>query len=105
MSKICAIFEYKFCCGTNASGTAHTINSVFGEVPTRHSTVSFSFAKFRSADSSLENEPREGPQPEVNNDKLKAIVESDTSQTTRKLASIFGIYIPTTLDHLPQSTM
>ena len=38
----------------------------------------------------------------VNNDELKAIVESDTSQSTHELASKFGVSIPTILDHLPQ---
>ena len=68
----------------------------------RHSTVSFWFAKFCSGDFSLENEPRGRPQAKVNNDELKAIVESDTSQTPRELASKFCISIPNILDHLRQ---
>ena len=40
--------------------------------------------------------------PKVNNDELKAIVESDTSQTTRELESKFDVFIPTILDHLRQ---
>ena len=42
-------------------------------------TVSFWFAKFCSGDFSLENEPRERHQLKVNNDKLKAIIESGIS--------------------------
>ena len=60
-SKICAIFEYKFRCGTNASETARKINSVFGEGSTDHSIVSFWFAKFLSGYFSFENEPRGRP--------------------------------------------
>ena len=33
---------------------------------------------------------------------MKPIVESDTSQTTRKLASKFGVSIPNILDNLRQ---
>ena len=102
-SKICAIFEYEFRWGTNASETARKFNSVFGEDSTSHSIVSFWFAKFHSGDFSLENEPRGRPQPKVNNDELKAIVEIDTFQTTRELASKFSVSIPTMLDHLRQS--
>ena len=70
----------KFRCETNASKTARNkINSLFGESPNSHSTVLFWFAKFRSEDLSLENELSGRPQLKVNNDELKAIVESDTS--------------------------
>ena len=74
-SKIRAIFEYVFRCGTNASETAREINSVFGEASTSHSGVSFWSAEFRSGDFKLQNEPCGRPQPKVNNDELKAIVE------------------------------
>ena len=77
-SKIHTIFEYEFPCGTNASETAYKINSVFGEGSNSHDTVSFWIAKFRSGNFSLENEPCGRPQLKVNNDKMKAIVESDT---------------------------
>ena len=75
---------------------------MFGEASTSHSTVLIWFAKFRSGDFSLENEPRGRPQPKVNNDELKDIIVSDTSQTTRGLASKFSVSIPTILDHLRQ---
>ena len=100
-TKILAIFEYEFRCGTKAMEGARKINSVFGEASTSHSIVSFLFAKFRSGVFSVENEPCERPRPKVNNE-LKAIVESETSQTTRELASKFGVFIPTILDNLRQ---
>ena len=67
-SKIHAILEYEFPCGTNVSKTAYKLNGVFGEGSTSHSTISFWTAKFRCGDFSLENELRGGPQPKVNND-------------------------------------
>ena len=99
-SKIHAILEYEFPCGTNVSKTAYKLNGVFGEGSTSHSTVSVWFGEFRSGDFSLENEPRGRPQPKLNNDQAKANLESDTSQTTRELASNFCVSIPTILDHL-----
>ena len=75
---------------------------VQSEDSTSHSTISFWFASFRSGDFSLENESRERPQPKVNNDELKAIVESDSFQTTCELALKFGVSILTILDHLCQ---
>ena len=75
---------------------------LYGECLTSHVTVSFWFAQFRSGDFSFENGPCGKPQPKVNKDELKAIAESDTSQTTRELASIFGVYISIILDHLRQ---
>ena len=89
-------------CGTNASETACNIISVFGQGSTSHSTVSFCFAKFCSGDFRLENEPCGRPRPKINNDELKAIVESDTFQTTRELASKFGVTIPTVYYHMRQ---
>ena len=57
-SKIRAIFKYGFRCGSNRSDAVRKINSVFGECSTIHNIVSLRFAKFRSGDFSLENEPR-----------------------------------------------
>ena len=78
------------------------INSVFGEGSTNYSTIFFWFAKFPFGDFSLENELREGPLPKVNNDELKAILESNISQTTHELASKYGVSILTRVDHLSQ---
>ena len=75
---------------------------MLGESSTSYSIVSFWFVKFRSGDFSLENEPRGRPQPKVNNDELKPIVENETSQTTRELSSKFDVFTPTILDHFRQ---
>ena len=100
-SKICTIFEYEFLCKTNASQTAHKINSMFRHGSTSYITVLFWFAKFRFEDFSLENELLAKSQPKVNSDGLKAIVESEIlSQTTRKIASKFCVSIPSILVHL-----
>ena len=73
----------------------HQTELVIRKSSTSYSTVSFRFAKFRSGDFTLENKSRGRPQLKVNNYEQKAIVESDTFQTTRELALKFGVSILT----------
>ncbi|RLU22851.1 hypothetical protein DMN91_005129 [Ooceraea biroi] len=99
-SKIRGIYEYVFRRGTTVSETARNINAVFGEGSTTKATVGDWFKNFRDGDFSLANEPRGRPKTKVDNDHLRAVVESDPSQSTRELASIFNVSIPTILVHL-----
>ncbi|RLU17730.1 hypothetical protein DMN91_009967 [Ooceraea biroi] len=84
----------------SVSETARNINAVFGEGSTTKATVGNWFKNFRDGDFSLANEPRGRPKTKVDNDHLRAVVESDPSQSTRELASIFNVSIPTILVHL-----
>ncbi|RLU24841.1 hypothetical protein DMN91_002931 [Ooceraea biroi] len=86
--------------GTPGSETARNINAVFGEGSTTKATVGNWFINFRDGDFSLVNEPRGRPKTKMDNDHLRAVVESDPSQSTRELASIFNVSIPTILVHL-----
>ncbi|RLU15475.1 hypothetical protein DMN91_012469 [Ooceraea biroi] len=99
-SKIRVVYEYEFRRGTTVSETARNINAVFGEGSTTKATVGNWFKNFRDGDFSLANEPRGRPKTKVDNDHLRAVVESDPSQSTRELASIFNVSIPTILVHL-----
>ncbi|EZA47959.1 Histone-lysine N-methyltransferase SETMAR [Ooceraea biroi] len=96
-SKIRVIYEYEFRRGTTVSETARNINAVFGEGSTTKATVGNWFKNFRDGDFSLANEPRRRPKTKVDNDHSRAVVESDPSQSTRELASIFNVSIPTYL--------
>ncbi|RLU15559.1 hypothetical protein DMN91_012553 [Ooceraea biroi] len=96
-SKIRVIYEYEFRRGTTVPETARNINAVFGEGSTTKATVGNWFKHFRDGDFSLANEPRGRPKTKVDNDHLRAVVESDPSQSTRELASIFNVSIPTIL--------
>ncbi|RLU17917.1 hypothetical protein DMN91_010156 [Ooceraea biroi] len=80
-SKIRVIYEYEFRRGTTVSETARNINAVFGEGSTTKATVGNWFKNFRDGDFSLANEPRGRPKTKVDNDHLRAVVESDPSQT------------------------
>ena len=42
------------------------------------------------------------PATKIDNDELKAVIEEDTSQTTRALAQRFNVSISTVLNHLKQ---
>ncbi|EZA62268.1 Histone-lysine N-methyltransferase SETMAR [Ooceraea biroi] len=92
-SKIRVIYEYEFRRGTTVSETARNIDAVFGEGSTTKATVGNWFKNFRDGDFSLANEPRGRPKTKVDNDHLRAVVESDPSQSTRELASIFNVSI------------
>ncbi|RLU23373.1 hypothetical protein DMN91_003577 [Ooceraea biroi] len=81
-SKIRVIYEYEFCRGTTVSETARNINAVFGEGSTTKATVGNWFKNFRDGYFSLANEPRGRPKTKVDNDHLRAVVESDPSQST-----------------------
>ncbi|RLU15553.1 hypothetical protein DMN91_012547 [Ooceraea biroi] len=96
-SKIRVVYEHEFRRGTTVSETARNINAVFGEGSTTKATVGDWFKNFRDGAFSLANEPRGRPKTKVDNDHLRAVVESDPSQSTRGLASIFNVSIPTIL--------
>lgn len=104
-SKIRVICEYEFRRGTKAAETARNISKVFGKDAINEATVRRWFAKFRSGDFSLVNEPRGRPETKVNNEELKTLVEADSSQPARVLAAIFGVSIPTILEHMKQIGM
>ena len=101
-SEIRTIMKYEFLRGTTASQTARNINSVCGSSVTTQQTVSNWFAKFRTGNFNLTNEPRGRPESKVNNDELKVIVESDPSQSAYELSLKFGVSKQTILTHLAQ---
>ncbi|EYC32644.1 hypothetical protein Y032_0482g2274 [Ancylostoma ceylanicum] len=102
MSKIRVIFEYEFRRGLSAAEATQNIIKVFGKGAASERTVCRWFKKFRSGDFNLENEPRGRPEVKVDNEELKAVVEADTSQTSRELSVRFGVSKQTMLDHLSQ---
>lgn len=100
--EIRTIMKYEFLRGTTALQTARNINSVFGSSVTMQQTVSKWFAKFRTGNFDLTNEPRGCPESTVNNDELKVTVESDPSQSAYELSLEFGVSKQTVLTHLAQ---
>ncbi|XP_076673232.1 histone-lysine N-methyltransferase SETMAR-like [Andrena cerasifolii] len=101
-SEIRTIMKYEFLLGTKAPQTTRNVNSVFGSGVTTEQTVSNWFAKFRTGNFDLTNEPRGRPESKVINDELKVAVESDPSQSVYELSLKFGFSEQTILTHLAQ---
>ncbi|CAH2098314.1 unnamed protein product [Euphydryas editha] len=98
------IYEYEFHRGTSAAETARSINDVYGCDVVKENTMRFWFQRFRSGHFDLQNKPRGRPEIKVDNEKLKAIVEADPSQTTSEVAASCGVSDKTVLIHLKQIT-
>lgn len=90
-SHIRAIFLFQFKLGRNAAETARDINVAFGEGTTSDRTVMRWFAKFRSGDESLDEETRGHRPVQVDNDQLRALVESNPRTTVLELARELGV--------------
>ena len=60
------------------------------------------FRCFRDGDFNLKDSPWPGRASEVDNDRLRQLVELDPRQTTRELAAILGVHFTTIADHLNQ---
>ena len=94
--------EYEYRRGSNAAQAARNINDVYGANTTNQRTTCYWFARFRSGNFDLKNEPRGRPKTLVDNDELKAIVEADDTQSTAELAAAFDVSVKTILVHLRQ---
>ncbi|XP_045454940.1 histone-lysine N-methyltransferase SETMAR-like [Melitaea cinxia] len=94
--------EYEFRRRSKAAETARNINDVYGANTTNDRTIRYLFARFRSGNFDLRNEPRGRPKMLVDNDELKVIVGADDSQTTAELAAAFEVSTRTILVHLRQ---
>ena len=79
--KIRVIMEYEYRFGRNAAQVARNINDVYGANTTNQRTTWYWFARFRSGNFDMKNEPRGCPKTLVDNDELKAIVEADDTQS------------------------
>jgi histone-lysine N-methyltransferase SETMAR len=99
-SDIRVILKYEFHRGTTAAQTARNINEVFGTQVVNERTVRDWFVKFRSGSFDLHNQPRGRPETKLDNDELKALVESDPAQSARELALKFNVSKATILAHL-----
>ena len=99
---ICAPLFYGFQLGASASSASRKLRTAFGEGAVSERTARNWFQKFRSGNGTLEDEPRAGRPISLNNDNLKAAIESDLSLTCHKLASRFHVSDETIRLHLHQ---
>lgn len=100
--QIRAIFLYEFKKGRKAAETARDIKEAFGPKTANKRAVQWWFARFRSGDESLEDEEHGSRPSEVDNDKLKTIIEADPLKTTREVAKELNVSQSTIVRHLKQ---
>ena len=84
-------FLYEFKLNQSTAETARKINMAFGNDSVNERTVRRWFAKFRSGDFSLEDEPRSGRPTVIQDEDLRTLVETDPSQTVRGMAEELGV--------------
>jgi [histone H3]-lysine36 N-dimethyltransferase SETMAR len=99
-SEIRVIFLYELKLGHNAAEATRNINHAFGEDTANERTTQRWFAKFRSGDMSLENEPRGRPEAAIDDEQLNTLIESDTRQTVRELADKLSVHYSTVCRHI-----
>ena len=71
--------------GENAAQVAKKLRNVYGEEALKDRQCRNWFDKFRSGDFSLKEDPRSGRPNEVDDDQIKAIIESDRHVTVREI--------------------
>ena len=85
------IFLYEFKLNQSAPETHRKINQTFGSDSVNERTVRRWFAKFRSGDFSLEDDPPSGRPTVIQGEDLRSLVETDPSQTVCGMAEELGV--------------
>ena len=94
------IFYFNFKLRQSAAETTRQINEVWGNYSVAESMVQKWFAKFRSRDFNLEDEPRSGRPTLIQDDFLRAIVDADPTTTTRQIAQEMDVSPKTIIEHI-----
>ena len=94
------IFLYEFKLNQSAAEIARKINQAFGNDSVNEHTVRRWFAKFRSGDFSLEDEPRSGRPIIIQDEDLRTLVKTAASQTVRGMAKELGVSFHAVFDGL-----
>lgn len=98
--RTCILYEFKL--HHNASEATRNINFAWGDGSVSERSTQRYFQKFRSGNFSIENDDRGKPDTVVSNDHLKAVVESDTRTSVRKLADELSVTKSTISRHLQE---
>ena len=96
--RACLLYEYRL--GTSAAETHRRLYTAFGQNIVSNTTVYDWFNRFMAGNETLEDEPRSGHPPELDDDELRELVESDPHLTTRELASKLGCGQTIVVNHL-----
>jgi histone-lysine N-methyltransferase SETMAR len=93
----CMLFQFKS--GVNATVATKNICAVYPEAISVRQCQNW-FQRFREGDFDLKDKPRPGAVPVVNDDVLRADIESNPRQTTYDLAERYGCCQKTIWNHL-----
>ena len=93
---------YYFRKGKNAGQARKKLYDVYGEKSLTERQCQNWFARFRSGDFDLKDAPRSGCPIEVDDDKIKAMIENNRRSTTREIAEKLNISHTCVERHLKQ---
>lgn len=96
------VLLYYFRKGKNASQAHKKLFAVYGEDALKERQCRNWFAKFHSGDFSLQVEHRSGRPVKADEDKIKAVINSEHHSTTREIADQLNISHTTVENHLKQ---
>lgn len=96
--RACLLYEYRL--DTPAAETHRRLCTAFGPNIISKTAVYDWFERFKAGDESLEDQPRSGRPPELDDNELRELVESNPRLTTRELASRLGCGQTTVVNHL-----
>ncbi|VDP04394.1 unnamed protein product [Heligmosomoides polygyrus] len=85
------IYLYEFKLGTTAKEAGEKINAAFGQGCSTIRTAYRWYQKFRNGDESLEGHEGRGRHSDVDEDKLRDVVEEDPHKGTREIAKALGV--------------
>ena len=85
------ILLYYFRKGKNAVQARKKLYGVYGEKSSTERQCQNLFARFRSGDFDLKDAPRSGRPTEVDDDKIKAMIENNRRSTIREIAEKLNI--------------
>ncbi|VDO86278.1 unnamed protein product [Heligmosomoides polygyrus] len=85
------IYLYEFKLSTTAKEADEKINAAFGQGCSTIRTAYCWYQKFRNGDESLEEHEGRGRHSDVDEDKLRDVVEEDPHKGTREIAKVLGM--------------
>ncbi|EZA48646.1 Histone-lysine N-methyltransferase SETMAR [Ooceraea biroi] len=94
------ILFYYFRKGKNAVQAHKKLSDVYGEDALKLRQCQNWFTKFRSGDFNVKDAPRSGRPIEIDDDKLKALIDSNRRLTTREIAENLNISKSSVENHL-----
>lgn len=96
--RVCLLYEFKL--GHSAAAAARNITGAWGEDSVSERVAQLWFARFRSGDTALQDEPRPGRPSVIDDDILEELIKVDPRQTVRELAVILKVDPTTVCNHL-----